>query len=57
MTTVISAFVLLMLVRRGVWATEWLSTLSSVLRIAVAAMLFLPPVRHWFAPAAAREPA
>lgn len=50
MTTVMSAFILLVLVRRGVWATEWLSTLSSVLRMAVAAMLFLPSVRRWFAP-------
>lgn len=50
MTTVISTFALLMLVWRGVWAREWLSTLSCLLRIAVAAMLFLPPVRRWFAP-------
>ncbi|WP_296282813.1 hypothetical protein [Pseudoxanthomonas sp.] len=49
MTTVIAAFVLLMLVRRGLWLTEWMSTLASLLRIAVAGMLFLPPVRRWFA--------
>lgn len=50
MTTVFSVFVLLMLVRRGMWATEWLSGLSSLLRIAVVPMLFLPSVRRWFAP-------
>ena len=49
-TTFLSAFVLLMLVRRGMWATEWLSGLSSLLRIAVVPMLFLPSVRRWFAP-------
>jgi len=49
-TTVLSAFVLLMFVRRGMWATEWLTGLSSLLRIAVVPMLFLPSVRRWFAP-------
>lgn len=50
MTTVISAFTLSNLVLRGWWRMEWLFALSSLLRIAVAAMLFLPPVRRWFAP-------
>lgn len=49
-TTVLSAFVLLMFVRRGMWTTEWLTGLSSLLRIAVVPMLFLPAVRRWFAP-------
>lgn len=50
MTTVLSAFVLLTLLRRGIWGAQWMATLASFLRIAVAAMLFLPSVRRWFAP-------
>lgn len=49
-TTVLTAFVLWRLVWRGVWAAQWPLTLSSVLRIAVAGMLFLPSIRRWFAP-------
>lgn len=53
MTTAISAFTLVTLMQRGWLAMEWLFALSSLLRIAVAAMLFLPPVRRWFAPRSA----
>lgn len=53
MTTAISAFTLFNLAQRGWLRMEWLFALSSLLRIAVAAMLFLPPVRRWFAPRSA----
>lgn len=49
-TTMLALFALLMAVRRGIWNENPLLIVSSVLRVAVAGLLFLPPVRRWFAP-------
>jgi hypothetical protein len=50
MTTALSIFALMGFIFRGTWDAYGLTTASLLLRLAVAAMLFLPSVRRWFAP-------
>ena len=50
LTTVIAVVLLGRMLWRGLSVTQWPAVLAQVLRMAVAAMLFLPSVRRWFTP-------
>lgn len=51
-STFLPLFMLLVLLRRGIWDEQWLQTTAVSLRITMAAMMLLPSVRRWFAPKA-----